>query len=438
MLALIQSLGVLQSLIVFALFALATLNLGLAAQTWLTQTASPAVNVCLAVALGFLVLALIGLLVWIAPTAKRAVSVVLLLAANGMAAHLNWQNRKAVIALLHINTFMLGTWLCVSLALLILAQAPIPPRTGLPDGLYPFKRWTLPVRIQVMTLLPPDNALPAFAAEYMARGTSFARVRPLMPGQEVSNRPLYEALVYLPFRAVFGTTERAPTPYPAYDYIGTRWPDTSQLISDNSFAKFLAVAIPLNASLLLGFGALISYLSVPYTRLCLVTFGALSPYLWHHSIFTWPKNLAAFCLLLAMLLLLARGPPGLAGLFIGLAYLSHPYALAFLVAFGIATSVEIARQTLLPATSSVFGIALSKRQLVAIWLAIIAVILPWQIWTRLVLHVPSDSPEPEHRRRPRSSGRSSIRGSSTWRRQSCRCSCCPNRGPAGKSVAACW
>ena len=382
--------GLVQSLVVLGVFVVAALNLGLALSSPLSRTPNAAVNMCVAVAFGFLALGVIGLLVWIAPTAKRTVCMVLLVSANAAAAYVNWRDRATVGPLLRTNRFILGAWLGVSLVLLMLAQAPLAPRQNLPDGLYPFKRWTLPVRIQFITLLAPDNAVPAFAAEYMARGTSFSDVRPLMPGQEVSNRPLYEAVVYLPFRVAFGTTRPAPSAYPTYDYVGSRWPDTSQLISDNSFAKFLAVAIPLNASLLLAFGALLELFSIPHARLCLTAFGALSPYLWHHSIFTWPKNMAAFYLVLAVVFLLARGSPAIAGLFIGLAYLSHPYVVAFMIALAGATVIEIVRQHLFPKRGSVIGIELSKGQLLAMWITTIAVIAPWHIWTMLVLQIPSD------------------------------------------------
>jgi hypothetical protein len=211
-----------------------------------------------------------------------------------------------------------------------------------------------------------------------------------MPNQEVSNRPLYQAVIYLPFRVIFSSNEPAPSPYPTYEYVGARWPDTSQLISDNSFAKFLGVAIPLNASILLTLGALLSFFSIPYPRLCLVVFGALSPYLLHHAIYTWPKNLAAFYLVLAVLLLLARGPPAVAGLFIGLAYLSHPYAIAVMMALAAASALEIARRHLFPSIGSVIGISLSTRQLLVMWAVIAAVVTPWHVWKLLVLQIPSD------------------------------------------------
>ena len=88
----------------------------MAAQNRFVHTPNPAVNMCLAVAFGFLILALIGLLVWIAPATKHATAAILLLAVNGAAARLNWRNREIAAALLHANAFMLGTWLCVSLS----------------------------------------------------------------------------------------------------------------------------------------------------------------------------------------------------------------------------------------------------------------------------------------------------------------------------------
>ena len=75
-------------------------------------------------------LAAVGLLVWISPHGKRVICALLLVTTNGAAAYFNWRNRATVAALLQPNRFMLAAWLSVSLALLILAQVPIPPRSA--------------------------------------------------------------------------------------------------------------------------------------------------------------------------------------------------------------------------------------------------------------------------------------------------------------------
>jgi hypothetical protein len=100
--------------------------------------------------------------------------------------------------------------------------------------------------------------------------------------------------------------------------------------------------------------------------------------------------LAAFYLVSAVLFLLASGSPAIAGLLIGLAYLSHPYAIAFIIAFAAATVLELVRQMVLPAWRPIMGLALSNRNLLTAWITIVLVILPWHLWTRLVLQIPSD------------------------------------------------
>ena len=323
----------LASLFVCLLFIATTLNVGAAINARTLRRPLDELGIGYAVAVGIACQGLAGLLVWVLPFDIRIVATGLIVAINcaALASHVG----RRPGALEPRAAFGVLIWVSLSLVLLVAAQAPIPHPQSLPDGPYGYKRWTLPVRVQVMTGdLPADNALPAFVAEYMARRVSFAEVRPIMPGQEVANRPILQALVFLPFRAIFTHNNERPDPYPVYDYVGRTWPDTSVLVSDKTFANFLAVAIPCNAALLLGLGAVLALFEVPYPKTVLVCFGALSPYLIEHAIFTWPKNLAAFYIVVAAVLLERRMSVVAAAVLLGLAYLSHPFAIAFDLCFG--------------------------------------------------------------------------------------------------------
>ena len=146
------------------------------------------------------------------------------------------------------------------------------------------------------------------------------------------------------------------------------------------FRRFLAVGIVLNALVLLGAALVISAhgprsLLVPGLLLL-----ATSPFYLSQTIFTWPKCLAAFFLLLA-LHALARGKSPIWVAAAGaLAYHSHPYALVFLFGFGCHYA----------------AVALWKRrrselkQLVHYGVTAALALAPWFIWTRLMLGLPSD------------------------------------------------
>jgi hypothetical protein len=373
------------------MFIATTLNIGVIVNSVTLRRKLDLAGMCFAVAFGLIGLGLIGLLVWLSPVAKTWIAAALIVLANGAAIHLHRSHGLAWIIEDHEVRFALLLWVGLSVVLLAAAQIPLSKPAVLQDGPYAYKNWTLPVRIQKLTGdLPADNALPAFVAEYMARGTSFAKVRPIMPGQEVSNRPFYQALIYLPFRVLFGSTQPAPDPYPTYTYVGTLWPDTSVLISDRSFARYLAIAIPCNATMVLGLAALLAWLRVPYSRLAVVVFGVFSPYLIMHTIFTWPKNLAGFYIVCALLVWSTRLSPVWSGLFVGLAYLAHPYAIAFVGAFALALVVEVVRSAFKPTFPATLGMALRPSTALMTLGVMMATTAIWPLWTTVVLRIPSD------------------------------------------------
>jgi hypothetical protein len=251
----------------------------------------------------------------------------------------------------------------------------------LPDGIYVFKEHTLPVKLQVLSgILPVDNYIPFVVEEFLLRGISFEREHPIIPGQEVSNRPILMALTTSLFRAAIDPPPRRKTPLDRFTYVGTEWPDVRLFMDGPGFRQFLAVGIVLNALVLLGAALVIAghgprFLLVPGLLLL-----ATSPFYLSQTVFTWPKSLAAFFLLLA-LHALARGKnPIWVAIAGALAYYSHPYALVFLFGFGCHYA----------------AVALWKRRRFEVeqlfrYAAMVALALaPWFIWTRLILHLSSD------------------------------------------------
>jgi hypothetical protein len=377
--------------VTMVLFIISSINLGYALHGRVFGAITGRAVTPVSLGLGFAAFAVIGAVVWSCPVAKNYAAAILLIATNSAAAIYNWPHRRSIMTQLSKDAFGLAIWCVVSVSLFLVAHLNIPRQENLYDGPYVYKLWTTPVKIQVMTGdFPADDVLPALVAEYMARGTSFRAVRPLAPGQEVTNRPFLQALQYLPIRVLQGPLDPAPKPYPTISYVGTTWPDTTVLVSDASYAFYLAVAIPLNAALLVAVWSLIAFFRVPYRRLILVTCCALSPYFLLHSIFTWPKNLAAFYIVSGILAFCLRYPLPVLGFFLGLAYWSHPYAGAFLVCFVAAAVLEIVRQHRFSEWRPFLGRFVYARDLAVAVGVIAATILPWIIWVKFIARIPPD------------------------------------------------
>lgn len=339
-------------------------------------------SVIIAVVYGVLGLALIGTAVAATPLGKRIVAAVLLLAILaalvGERRHFGWYRAFARSA-----RGPVAAWFVATIVALAVTFVPAKQPPALFDGPYVFKRWVLPVQIQALTgHFPADNSLPAVVTEFLARGISFADVRPIMPGQEVSNRPILVGLAALPARVLLGGPREAPNPMPRFDYVGTSWPDTLGLVSDYDFRLFLALAVPLNALVAVVFYALLVHFDIRRRLATTLVVCALSPYVLFHTVFTWPKNLAAF-FLLAGIMAMFCGPrmPWLAGAALGLAYWSHPYALAFIGVFCAYALWQVAVLGQRGEALRSYGVsALVAIGAVALWFA----------WTQLILRIPSD------------------------------------------------
>ena len=285
--------------------------------------------------------------------------------------------QEFAVALSMPSKVSLAFWVLFLVLSLGLLHVDVRFPESLPDGLYIFKTHTTNVKIQYLTELPADNYIPFAVAEFFLRGVSFKKERPIMPGNEVSNRTILMSLVALPFRVALG----APYDHPqlgTYSYVGRKWPDVSKLNTGDYFEQFVIVGFVLNSLLLVGllvFGASLgAEAALPLTTILYIT----NPYFIAQTIFTWPKALAGFFILLAWTSIRSNHRPLVVAVLMALAYHSHPYAIAFAGFAGLFYLWKWWRKEYrLPSVISyfaVFGLLL----------------LPWIVWTRFALHIPSD------------------------------------------------
>jgi hypothetical protein len=271
----------------------------------------------------------------------------------------------------------LAFWLLLLVFGLGLLHVEIRSPQPLLNGIDIFKTPTTNVRVQYLTSLPADNYIPFAVSEFFLRGISFQKERPILPRAEVSNRTVLMSLVALPFRAALG----APYDHPelgTFHYLDRDWPDVSKLNTNGAFAQFSVIGLVLNSLLLLGaiiFCAGFGPSSVvPLATLLYVT----NPYFIGQTIYTWPKALAGFFILLVWRSIRAGHRPMVVAALLALAFHAHPYALAFAGWAALFYLLQWRRQKsgLLPLLVYLF--------------TFIAILLPWIIWTRYVLQIPSD------------------------------------------------
>ena len=268
-------------------------------------------------------------------------------------------------------------WGCFLVLSLALFHVDIQFPESLPDGLYISKAHTTNVKIQYLTSLPVDNFIPFAVAEFFLRGISFKKHRPIIPGQEVSNRTILMSLVAMPFLAALDSPRDHPR-LGSYKYIGQNWPDVWKLDEGNAFEEFAVVGMVLNSLMLVGLFIFCSSLGansvLPVGTLLYIT----DPYFVAQTIYTWPKALAGFFILLAWTSIrLGHGPAAVAVL-MALAYHSHPYALVFA---GCACFYYLIQWRRGQSPLSAAGRYL---------LILALVIAPWIVWTKFHLQIPSD------------------------------------------------
>jgi len=285
--------------------------------------------------------------------------------------------RELLLALSRATKISLALWLLFQVLCLGLIHAEVRFPESLPDGPYIFKTHTTNVKIQYLTGLPADNYIPFAVAEFFLRGVSFKKERPILPGNEVTNRTVLMPLVALPFRVALG----APRDYPqlgTYNYIGRDWPDISKLDTGDAFDQFEVVGLALNSLLLLGLFVFCSSLGansvLPLAALLYIT----NQYFIAQSIYTWPKAFAGFFILLAWTSMRSGHSSLIVAALMAVAYHAHPYAIVFAGCAGLFYLTQWRREKsrVPPAVLYfiVFGLLLA----------------PWIIWTKFILQIPSD------------------------------------------------
>jgi hypothetical protein len=323
-----------------------------------------------------------GLVGWAiaAAPAARGVFVAFLVALTCLsAAHLVWRRvlPELFVALSTPIRRALLCWLLLLLLGVSLLHLKVRFPEPLSDGIYVFKTPTTNVAVQYLTSLPADNYIPFAVSEFLLRGISFEKERPILPANEVSNRTILMSLVALPFRTALGAPYDRPE-LGRFSYVGRDWPDVAKLNTDGAFEQFSVIGLVLNGLLLLGaitfcanFGAG-SFL--PLAALLYVT----NAYFIGQTIYTWPKALAGFFIFLAWNSIRAGHRPLVVAALLALAFHAHPYAIVF------------AAWILLFYLSQWWrGKNTGGASLVSL-VAFVAILLPWFIWTRYQLRIPSD------------------------------------------------
>lgn len=281
------------------------------------------------------------------------------------------------LALSTPSKISLALWVLLLVLSLGLLHIDVRFPEPLPDGIYIFKTHTTNVKVQYLTSLPADNYIPFAVAEFFLRGVSFQRERPILPANEVSSRTILMSLVALPFRVALG----APHDHPqlgTYNYIGREWPDVSKLNTGDYFEQFVVVGLVLNSLMLLGLFVFCSSLGansiLPLAALLYVT----NPYFIGQTVYTWPKALAGFFILLAWTSIRSGHGPAIVAALLAVAFHCHPYAIVFAGCTGLFYLMQ-------------WRLEKSRVPSVVFYLLVFGLILvPWIIWTRFHLHIPSD------------------------------------------------
>ena len=331
------------------------------------------------VAAGVSLHTIVGWAIAAAPPARRALAVLLIVFALLGAGYMVWRRvlQELFAALSAPIRMALFCWFLLLLLGLGLLQLSVRFPQPLTDGIYIFKTPTTNVKVQYLTSLPADNYIPFAVSEFFLRGISFQNERPILPGTEVSNRTVLMSLVALPFRAALGA------PYDhlelgRFNYIGRDWPDVAKLNTNGYLEQFSVIGLVLNSLLLLGVITFCANLGagsfLPWAALLYVS----NAYFIGQTIYTWPKALAGFFILLAWNSIRAGHRALIVAALMGLAFHSHPYAIVFAGWVALFYLWQFSRGKN------------GGRALLIFLVAFSAIVLPWLIWTRYCLQIPSD------------------------------------------------
>lgn len=246
------------------------------------------------------------------------------------------------------------------------------------DGQFMFKKHSLNVKIQYLTTLPVDNYIPYVVTEFFLRNISFKNNHPIMPVNEVSNRTILMPLVALPFRAVLAWNQPAEDNLGKFSYAGGDWPDVGKLNDDDSYSQFFIIGLFLDSLMLLGLLVLFSNFELPESLPAAALLFLSNPYFITQTIFTWPKAMGAFFVYLCWNSARRAHNPGIVGLCAALAYHCHPQSLPIAAGLGLWYAIRGWRDRTgfkpMLHYALVFGL----------------MVLPWFVWTRLLLQLPDN------------------------------------------------
>ncbi|MEY2562434.1 MAG: hypothetical protein QOH88_627 [Verrucomicrobiota bacterium] len=329
---------------------------------------------------GVLLHGIFGLLIAINADLRRFVAVLALCSVAVAAGYLLRRRiwRELAITLNRSMRIALLLWLAFLVTCLALVHVEVRWPAVLPDGQFIFKKHSMNLKVQYLTTLPADNYIPPVVTEFFLRGISFKEHHPIMPANEVSNRTILMSLVALPFRAVLAWNQPANAALGTFSYLGKEWPDVEKLNDDNCFDQFFVVGTFLNSLMLLGLLVLFAHFEIPQSVPVAALFYLTNPYFISQTIFTWPKAMAAFFLLLAWNSIRRAHDPRIVGLCAALAYHCHPATLPTAASLGLWFIVRAWRDKTGFKPTLYYG------------LTFLLMVLPWFVWTRICLQLPDD------------------------------------------------
>jgi hypothetical protein len=329
---------------------------------------------------GVLLHGIFGLLIALSWNARHYVGVLailcLVLAMGDLVRRRVW--RDIVVTLSRPMRLALMLWLVFLTLCVAVVHLNVDWPARMEEGQFMFKKHSLNVKIQYLTTLPADNYIPYVVTEFFIRRISFKENHPIMPVNEVSNRPILMPLVALPFRAILGWNQPAEDALGTFKYSGREWPDVEKLNDDDSYSQFFIVGMFLNSLMLLGLLVLFSNFELPESLPAAAVLYLSNPYFITQTIFTWPKAMAAFFAYLSLNSARRAHDPRIVGLCAALAYHCHPQSLPIAAGLGLWYAIRGWRDKT------------SFKPMLHYVLTFGVMVLPWFIWTRLFLQLPDN------------------------------------------------
>ncbi|MDQ6835367.1 MAG: glycosyltransferase family 39 protein, partial [Actinomycetota bacterium] len=143
------------------------------------------------------------------------------------------------------------------------------------------------------------------------------------------------------------------------------------------FWSYQVVAMFLNLAIILGVYVLARVWLTRHVATLAALITAVMPGLFLNGIYTWPKQAVAYFLLGAAACLIRRRPLALAGVFAGLAFLTHPVGVLWIPGLAV---LALSDAELRARTRRTLGLFLGAAAVVA---------APWELFTSLVMHATS-------------------------------------------------